>query len=245
MVSNAYRLCPLEHLEIISNPILKTASSTLLHTLPHYLGDHLYESFQEPHSVWRLIHNLIQTLQCPFTLSPWISDGLSSDLSTSLVDSYPSASPSSPASFRIQIDSELQSIQVIPQNHTPPPQKKRNSPPQKQNPLLSSPSLHLLFASQERFLPPQGRRVKWTKKEALDHCLAYFDLYRQKETLAKTARSRKTQLPPTPVCFLVSDYWDLKLMEKYRPALTEHALHQRLLIPTLFHGSLLTPMSYL
>jgi hypothetical protein len=201
MISNAYRLCPLEHLDLIPHASLKEPCSTLLDLLPTLIGDHLHESFKEEQSIWRFFKVISNSISLPFSFAPWIDH----------IHTQPSSLLSQSPLLRLDVDPHKYQAHLL----------------QGQN---QSNQLQILFASQARFIPPHGRKVKWDKKTALDLCLTRF-------------KSEKTKRPQ--ICLLVSDYWDLKLMETYRQDFKNQANYKRVLIPTLLHGGLLTPMSYL
>ena len=199
MLSNTYRLCPLEHLDLIPSYSLKRACSQLIELIPTLIGDHLYETFQEEESIWRFLKYLSHSLEIPFSLAPWVDCPLTSSCLNS--------SPRIPCHLRIDAY----------QAHLFDKTKSHNS-------------LQILLASQERFIPSKGRKIKWSKKEALNLCLNHF---------------KEGSISSPQLCFLVSDYWDLKLMESYREDFVFQASQNCFLVPTLLHGGLLTPMSYL
>ena len=206
MLSYTYRVRPIEHLDILPHSSLKEPCLTLLDLLPTLIGDHLYEAFREQQSIWRFFRTLSHSISVPFSFAPWIDQvnfHPPPGLSTSM-------SPQK-SSWCFYLDANTYQAHLF-------------------NQKVKGNQLLILFACQERFIPPQGRKLHWNKKIALDLCLRWFE---------------SSLSLPHQTCFLVSDYWDLKLMEKYRDRFSSQARKQRILIPTLLHGGLLTPMSYL
>ena len=118
------------------------------------------------------------------------------------------------------------------------PQKSPLAPPKKATPQAPldvspqaphAPSCLIVLASQKSFLSPASPRVKQGLREALSLIFERFD---QSEELK--------------LALLVSDHWDARFMRDQR-AQALHYLKTRgqVLIPTLHHGGLLTPICYL
>ena len=94
----------------------------------------------------------------------------------------------------------------------------------------TSASVIVALSSQTSFLRPlgQGRRMKHDLKLAITHIQQEFMAHEQSQ-----------------LAFLVSDYWDQKFMQSVHDQFSQYLSQQKVIVPVLHHGSLLTPICYL
>ena len=88
----------------------------------------------------------------------------------------------------------------------------------------------LALSSQTSFIRPQGqgRRIKHDLKQASAQIQQHFMTHEHSQ-----------------LAFLISDYWDQKFMQSVHDQFNQYLSQQKVMIPVLHHGSLLTPICYL